>query len=841
MARAIRQRLIVLSTGVALIVAASTVDASGLWNEPQVSAGSILPRTTAIELTRPGDRVVCLFDSTEGSTSEHNPLSGRVETILADMGIEIVWHDVAKGLPSAQVTGGSRAIVSGFLDSDMDGASRYAVFVEEAVSRGIRVVVIGNYGAYREQSTSEYLDRNTVNRAFGALGVRYQADWTDDPQQFTIKVNADLRTTDDGNIDPALVKHFFQLTPSRDDVRVLVEARRTDDEGGIGRASAAVFASSTGALSLNRYLSPSAMLEDTAEFFVDIEAFLRHALALRPTDPSMLMILFDPESSDSRRVMTSLSTVSSYTGIPMTGVSIKDAGKLRPMDLEGYAGVVLACGEAQSPIDSYLAGLLRSHVMDGGRALAALPVHNDALSSVFWNSGVSREWKKAKGIKFHKGGYPGLDGIEIRGDEVFFSAIEGRPGAGCHVIAESVKVPDGPSVPLWWRCRSGRGFISSLNAFEFADRAFLGFMVQSILDLEGAWSMPVLAAAVEFVDDCPLPMTGRILDRMGKKDTEFYLDDFYGTVVQACVDFGIKPTFLAVFSYDDLVSPPFPEPYQGKIGQASRDLASRIMSDDLSVGLHGLNHMSLAVSGGVSKPFPDRKAIRASLRKARTTFQDVFGHESLPVVYVPPNNFLDLEGKAALAAEVPEIRIIASVFSGSEEELLQDFARDAELPGITSFPRTYAGYLLEGEPLLGLLNGMMTLSVSSHFIHPDDVLDSERSAGRSWKRLRSDFLNGLKDVRKRFPFLRDLSVVAAARELNGILSTGIKVTTDRGRSVRVVRSAGTDFPTTLLVRLPVGCSAKVSSGGRVVHSDPDSGRYHVRMDKRVLSIGCEEG
>ncbi|NOZ01769.1 MAG: DUF2194 domain-containing protein [Deltaproteobacteria bacterium] len=620
-------------------------------------------------------------------------------------------------------------------------------------------------------------------------------------------------------------------------MRILVEADRTD-KGRSGRPSAVVFSSATGALALTRYLSPSDMLDDPDSFRLDIRGFISRGLAATPSDRSALLVLFDPDSEDSRRAMTALAATSSYTAIPMIAVASRDFRNLRPMDLDGFAGVVLACPDVPSAVAGYLAGLLRNHARKGGRVLAVLPIRDPSVASVIWGRQVEPVPGKAKGIRFHKGAFPGIAGLEVEAESVGFSGLRAVTGPDCRVLAESLATKGNTAVPLWWRCTMGKGSITALNAYEFADRAFLGFVVQSVLNAEGSWAMPVLAAAVEFVDDCPLPMTGRFLKPMGKKDTEFYSDDFFGMVLKAVDGIGIRPVFMAVFSYDDRVAPPFDELYPGQVGSVSRELARRIVEHDLLAGLHGMNHLSPAITGGVSKTFPDRESISREFSRARKEFYEVFGKENRPTVYVPPNDYIDKDGKLALTLSVPEVRVIASVFSGSEVETQQDFARDQDLQWITTFPRTWAGYTLKGEALLGMLNGVFVLSVNSHFIHPDDVLDPERSGGRSWKELESGYLDGLREVRRRFPFLREMSVLEAAEELNRMLSVGLKTTRLAGGGIRVVRTSGVVSPLTLLVRLPEGCPPKVSADGKVLFSDLISGRHHVRMDGRVLEIDC---
>ncbi len=796
-----------------------------------------LPRTRPIPDLSPGDRVLCLVDSSEGVTVERNPLAAVIAPAIARLGLQVRCHDITQGgLPSPQALAGVRAVVTGFLDGSMAGAGRYPEFVRAVVARGVRFVIVGNYGAWQEGGPDgPFVAPETVNRAFEALGVRYRARWTSDPSLFTVEV-ADPAIAPARDLRPDAIRHFYQFDAVRDDVRVLVAARRTDDPS--GPPSAPVFTSATGAMVLQRYLSPSDLLEDPGAFRFDAGAFLGLALAYTPRDPGTLLVLHDPDSDASREAMATLRAASSYTGLPMVGVPLASASRLRPMDLAAHTGVVLALDQVRAPAGRYLADLLGAFVRLGGRVASILPVSDPDLARVLGREGPATGAANATGLALRDGVFPGASGLSAGPGSVRWTAAPGRPGRGCRVLAES-EDPSG-AVPLWWRCRVGRGEVSALHAFEFSDRAFLGFVIQAALDAAGTWAMPVLASAVEFVDDCPLPMAERVIPGLGRPDVEFYSNDFYGMILEARDRLGMHPTFFAVFSYGDEVRGPFGPPFAGTTAARALDLARRVVSDDFPVGLHGMNHLSPALSGGVSRPFPDAAALDEWFASARDAFREVFGPENGPVVFVPPNNFVDAAGKRALGRALPDLRVLSSVFAGSEVETVQDFALDPDLPGVVDFPRTWAGHVLAGEALVQMVNGLLALSVSSHFVHPDDVLDPERSGGRSWEALRRGFLEGAAEVRRRFPFLRDRTVVQAAEDVRRSPARRIRVTRRGAGDLRVERASGLTDPDVLLVRLPPGCLPRVLDGGVLVSSDADSGRHHVRMEARVLDMECAQ-
>jgi hypothetical protein len=783
----------------------------------------------------PGDRILCLFDSSEGVSRSTAPLAHVVAPAIERLGFRVEWRDIAKGVPKAGDLDGFRAVVSGFLDGRMAFPRQYVEFVRAVTEQGVRFVVVGNFGAWQDAANDSYLSPSEVNRAFGALGVRYEAWWTDDPARFRVEVMDPAL----GPADSILAKDtrlFYQFTPARPDVRVLVKGRRTDEKL---PDSALAFTSANGAMVLSTIMFPSERMEPGSPTRLDLDAFLGSALARMPQDPATLLVVWEPGSSDSRRAMQTLSTAALYTGVPMVAVEVGRLDTLRPMDLHGHRGVILAAPEIPSPRNGFLAGLLRDLLVRGGSFLSLLPVRDPVIISVLGGDvdGVP-DPAKGSGLLLEGAAFPGVGGMEARLKDDGFTGYRISLPPGCTVLA---RVTDGKGVtqfPAWWRCPVGRGEVSVLNAWEFVERATAGLVVQAVLDVAAPWTMPVLSAAVEFVDDCPLPMTGAVHPSLGKVDVEYYLNDYYGTVRDTARRHGFRPTFLAIFSYDEEVAEPWPEPFPGMAGSASLELAERIRADDFPIGLHGMNHVSPAVAGGVTKSFKSEESLRALFSAARVSFREVFGPAEVPVVYVPPNDYIDAAGKRALVAAIPEVRVLASVFSGSEVETSQEFGRDPVHPSLVGLPRTWAGSALEGESLIGMWNGLLLMAVSTHFVHPDDALDPERAQGRSWSELGEAYARSAAEIRRRFPFLRELTALEAAAEVDRLGATGLGRTTAGDGTIRLTRAAGMTGSLILLHRMPKGCRLKVE-GGEVVQADAVSNRAFIRMEQRALTMRCE--
>ncbi len=788
-------------------------------------------RISPITRIIPGDKVFLVYDSSEKAGHARNPLSSDVASAVTAMGFQTIYVDADKGLPSLTDLMGARAVITGFLDSSIRNAADYGRWVETVVGAGVRFIVIGNYGAFQDSVTGKAVSPELLGRAWNLLGVSYDAAWTAD--RYSIEyVDAALGTM--AQVRPDQVKHFYQVSAVRDDVDVMVRARAS----GSPVASAVVFSSATGAMALSRYLSSDDWLASAASRRLDVAAFLQKALAHRPVQRGALLVIHDQDSSDAARAIKSLQVVSSYSGVSLYRLSLRDAAGLRPMDLAGYKGVLLAFSDVRAPLDGFIAGLLRAGMHNGLNVVAVLPVRNPVIGALIGleipESGVAGF--KSSNITFLEGAFPGAAGLQADLADEGFSGMQVKVSDSCKVLVETVMSDSKDRYPLWWRCSAGSSLTGGLNSFEFSDRVNLGFLMQAVLDAEGFWAVAVPGAAVEFVDDCPLPMNGDSANNIEGRDTDFYVKTFYPHVSQLSKKYDLKTTFLGVFSYDDLVDSPYSPPYSGTTGSIVRELAHQIVSDNFAVGLHGSNHMSPSVDGGVTKHFRDRAALESWFAAGRSAFYQVFGSENKPVVFVPPNDWIDLAGRQALVAAVPEVRVIASVFSGSSEEYEHDFGRDPEVPSLVGLPRTWAGASLTGEPLLSMISGVMFLAVSTHFIHPDDIMDPARNFGLDWKGWAKALDSSMKTIKSRFPYLRNMSAVEAGNELVALESSGLSVSELSGRMI-IKRASGLSGSTMLMLKTPFGCRP-VITGGELKYSYPETGRHFAFMTDREMVLTC---
>ena len=128
------------------------------------------------------------------------------------------------------------------------------------------------------------------------------------------------------------------------------------------------------------------------------------------------------------------------------------------------------------------------------------------------------------------------------------------------------------------------------------------------------------------------------------------------------------------------------------------------------------------------------------------------------LTYVPPSNILSREAREWLPDIIPEVRVIAAQYIGDPEieaSYEQEFEESED--GIIEVPRIISGYTVSSFSQWTAINELLLHYVNSHFVHPDDVLDLERSNGQGWTYLRDQFEQYLMWLEGAAPSIRNMS------------------------------------------------------------------------------------
>ena len=157
------------------------------------------------------------------------------------------------------------------------------------------------------------------------------------------------------------------------------------------------------------------------------------------------------------------------------------------------------------------------------------------------------------------------------------------------------------------------------------------------------------------------------------------------------------------------------------------------------LGFHGYNHQPLVLPETDYgdrydyRQWPSADAIVAAMDEL-TSFQKAVLPYASGSVYVPPSNILSASGRAILGSRVPQVRTIASSYleDGTDLPYVQEFGVAED--GVVEEPRIVSGSMV-GDTYMrtAALSELNLHFVSTHFMHPDDLLDVDRGAAEGWE------------------------------------------------------------------------------------------------------------
>ena len=294
-------------------------------------------------------------------------------------------------------------------------------------------------------------------------------------------------------------------------------------------------------------------------------------------------------------------------------------------------------------------------------------------------------------------------------------------------------------VPLVWGVQLGSGKVVVDNIGIY-DKIMRGIYAASFSLLCDATAYPVINSSVFYLDDFPSPVPGGDGTYI-RRDYNMSISDFYSRVwwpdlMQLAQKYGIRFTGVMIENYEDNTEG---EPVRQKDAQQFRYFGSLLLRQGGEIGFHGYNHQPLVLpdtdyQGLYSyRHWPSEEAITAAMEELIDFQKSVLPYAN-GSVYVPPSNILSARGRAVLGTKVTQIRTIASTYfeDGTSLPYVQEFgvAKD----GIVEQPRIVSGGMVGDSYMrLAAMSELNMHFVSTHFMHPDDLLDEDRGAAEGWE------------------------------------------------------------------------------------------------------------
>lgn len=346
--------------------------------------------------------------------------------------------------------------------------------------------------------------------------------------------------------------------------------------------------------------------------------------------------------------------------------------------------------------------------------------------------------------------------------------------------------------PLIWSTfvNSGSAVVCNIGIYG---KVFRGFYASAFSLLGSATAYPVINSAAFYLDDFPSPVpsgSGKYI----KRDYNISISEFYSRVwwpdlTKLAERYGIRFTGVMIENYgDDTKSDPVRQTDNAQFEY----YGGLLLRQNGEIGYHGYNHQPLVLPNTdygneyTYVQWPNRKAIIDSLNEL-IAFQKAVLPAATSSVYVPPSNILSSESRQILGEDMPQIRAIASMFLPTDSPLpyVQEFGVAAD--GVVEAPRIVSGSMVNDSYMrLVAVSELNMHYVSSHFMHPDDLLDEDRGAKEGWETYRKGLEDYLDWLEKSAPSIRmqtGTECAAAVQRFSGL--TVSMATSDTGWDLKL--------------------------------------------------------
>ena len=331
--------------------------------------------------------------------------------------------------------------------------------------------------------------------------------------------------------------------------------------------------------------------------------------------------------------------------------------------------------------------------------------------------------------------------------------------------------------PLVWRSsvESGTAVMCNIGIYVKMVR---GFYALAFSLLSSAMAYPVINSAAFYLDDFPSPVpsgNGKYIKRdYNMSISEFYSQVWWPDLVRLAERYGIRFTGVMIENYGDDTKN---DPVRQTDNTQFEYYGGLLLRQNGEIGYHGYNHQPLVLPNTdygneyTYVQWPNRKAIVDSLNEL-IAFQKTVLPAATSSVYVPPSNILSSEGRKIIGEDVPQIRAIASMAfpPDSSLEYVQEFGVAAD--GVVEAPRIVSGSMVNNSYMrLAAVSELNMHYVSTHFMHPDDLLDEDRGAKEGWETYRKgleDYLDWLEQSAPSIRMQTGTECAAAVQRFSGL-------------------------------------------------------------------------
>ena len=442
--------------------------------------------------------------------------------------------------------------------------------------------------------------------------------------------------------------------------------------------------------------------------------------------------------------------------------------------LKQYQTMVIAMPNLD-PLDEHVLQIMQWVKKGGGVMFAMTPEKTGYLDVIGPQIGIESSAYK---YVVTEGITPSKDFMLGGGQTYMFSdPFKSSLSVALNDRAQVEAVSSNGRTPLVWRSsvESGTAVMCNIGIYVKMVR---GFYASAFSLLSSAMAYPVINSAAFYLDDFPSPVpsgNGKYIKRdYNMSISEFYSQVWWPDLVRLAERYGIRFTGVMIENYGDDTKD---DPIRQTDNTQFEYYGGLLLRQNGEIGYHGYNHQPLVLPNTdygneyTYVQWPNRKAIVDSLNEL-IAFQKTVLPAATSSVYVPPSNILSSEGRQIIGEDVPQIRAIASMAfpPDSSLEYVQEFGVAAD--GVVEAPRIVSGSMVNNSYMrLAAVSELNMHYVSTHFMHPDDLLDEDRGAKEGWETYRKgleDYLDWLEQSAPSIRMQTGTECAAAVQRFSGL-------------------------------------------------------------------------
>lgn len=442
--------------------------------------------------------------------------------------------------------------------------------------------------------------------------------------------------------------------------------------------------------------------------------------------------------------------------------------------LKQYQTMVIAMPNLD-PLDEHVLQIMQWVKKGGGVMFAMTPEKTGYLDVIGPQIGIESSAYK---YVVTEGITPSKDFMLGGGQTYMFSdPFKSSLSVALNDRAQVEAVSSNGGTPLVWRSsvESGTAVMCNIGIYVKMVR---GFYASAFSLLSSAMAYPVINSAAFYLDDFPSPVpsgNGKYIKRdYNMSISEFYSQVWWPDLVRLAERYGIRFTGVMIENYGDDTKN---DPVRQTDNTQFEYYGGLLLRQNGEIGYHGYNHQPLVLPNTdygneyTYVQWPNRKAIVDSLNEL-IAFQKTVLPAATSSVYVPPSNILSSEGRQIIGEDMPQIRAIASMAfpPDSSLEYVQEFGVAAD--GVVEAPRIVSGSMVNNSYMrLAAVSELNMHYVSTHFMHPDDLLDEDRGAKEGWETYRKgleDYLDWLEQSAPSIRMQTGTECAAAVQRFSGL-------------------------------------------------------------------------